>query len=334
MNVNKLNLQKALELVRPGLATKEMINQSTYYIFKDGKVYTYNDEISVCTALPEIDFEVAVPANELFSYINKVTVEEVDVTLAEGELKIRAGRSKVGIAIQSEITLPIQEVSDPAKWKRLPEDFCEALLLCQSATSKDMSRPIITCVHIQDNYIEGTDSHRVLRYTFENSIGVDEVLIPANSVNAIYKLNPTHISVNGSWVHFKEDTTILSCRVFHEKFVNCTPLLQFSGNEITFPDNMMNIVERAGIFAKRAVEQDESISIEITSGRATITARSVNGSWFNEVIKVSYKGEDCTILVTPAMIREIFPHCKTALLGNNRLQFTHEKWKYLTMLRG
>ena len=47
MKLNKADLQRALEIVKPGLANKEMIEHSTSFAFINGKVITYNDEISL-----------------------------------------------------------------------------------------------------------------------------------------------------------------------------------------------------------------------------------------------------------------------------------------------
>ena len=47
MKINKQQFIEALELVKPGLAAKEIIEQSTSFVFRAGQVITYNDEVAV-----------------------------------------------------------------------------------------------------------------------------------------------------------------------------------------------------------------------------------------------------------------------------------------------
>ena len=51
--MKKAELIKALEAVRPGLANKEMIEQSTSFAFMKDRVVTYNDEISISYPKPK-----------------------------------------------------------------------------------------------------------------------------------------------------------------------------------------------------------------------------------------------------------------------------------------
>ena len=54
-NMNREDILEALEIVKPGLASKEHIEQSTCFAFKNGKVMTFNDEISVSHPVEGLD---------------------------------------------------------------------------------------------------------------------------------------------------------------------------------------------------------------------------------------------------------------------------------------
>ena len=68
MKVNKEKLRQALEIVRPGLANKEVIEQATSFAFMDGRVVTYNDEISISHPVEGIEIEGAVKADQLYQH--------------------------------------------------------------------------------------------------------------------------------------------------------------------------------------------------------------------------------------------------------------------------
>jgi len=54
MKINKNELKNALEIVKPGLANKEIIDQSTSFAFMNDCIVTYNDEISVSHPVKDI----------------------------------------------------------------------------------------------------------------------------------------------------------------------------------------------------------------------------------------------------------------------------------------
>ena len=69
MKLNKTDLQKALEIVKPGLANKEMIEHSTSFAFIGGRVVTYNDEISLSHPVEGLEIEGAIHAEELYKLL-------------------------------------------------------------------------------------------------------------------------------------------------------------------------------------------------------------------------------------------------------------------------
>ena len=80
MSTNRKDLLKVLQLVRPGLAAKEIIEQSTSFIFTKGQVIAYNDEISVSHPVVKgLDLDGAVQANELFALLNKLTDDTIEL---------------------------------------------------------------------------------------------------------------------------------------------------------------------------------------------------------------------------------------------------------------
>jgi hypothetical protein len=73
--MKKTDLIKALEAVKPGLANKEMIEQSTSFAFMEDRVVTYNDEISISHPLKGIPIVGAIKADELYAFLSKVKIE-------------------------------------------------------------------------------------------------------------------------------------------------------------------------------------------------------------------------------------------------------------------
>ena len=163
--MKRTDLLNALEQVKPGLAGKEVIQQTTSFAFMAGKVVTYNDEISISCPIEGLEIEGAVQADELYKFLNRVKADDIEMTEADSEIQIKAGRARVGLTLVEKVVLPLESISAEGKWKKLPDDFIKALEFVLFTCSQDMSRPILTCINIrEDGIIESSDAHRITQY--------------------------------------------------------------------------------------------------------------------------------------------------------------------------
>ena len=331
MKIEKNKLKEALEIVKPGLASKEMIEQSTSFCFLDNKVVTYNDEISISHPI-EIELTGAINAVELYAFVNKAKEKELDLSVTDNEILIKSGRSRAGLTLQSEIKLPLEEIGEIKKWKKLPADFTAGLKFAMGAASRDMSSPVLTCVHCKENYLVGCDNFRIAKFELSGKIPVKEFLLPADTAAKVIKLFPDEIALSEGWVHFKTNTgTILSCRIFEDKYPDVEEHLQGKGTGLTFPKNTNEILERAGVFAKRDHMLDEMVEISVNKGRLQVKAESASG-WFKETEKVNCK-EEIQFNITPYLLRDILTETLNGTIMENKLLFSSENWKYMTLLK-
>src|SRR5690554_5571655 len=123
LQVKKAELQAALEKVKPGLADRELIEQATSFAFMNGRVVTYNDEISISHPVQDLDVEGAIKAEALYSFLNRVKQDIITIDVDDNQVKIKAGRSKAGLVLEKEVKLPVEEVGEIGKWMPLPEGF-------------------------------------------------------------------------------------------------------------------------------------------------------------------------------------------------------------------
>lgn len=335
MKIQKSNLVQALEKVRPGLSSKELIQQSTSFAFLDGCVVTYNDEISISHPVEGLEITGAVQATELYQLLKKLKQEEITLEVSENEILITSGKTKAGLTLQTEIKLPLSEVERKSKWKTLPEGFKDALKFVYTSCSRDMSKPVLTCVHVSEKgFVEACDNYRVARWNLGAEFPTGTFLIPQSSVVELLKLEPVKVALDGGWVHFvTEDKTTMSCRVIDDNFPNTEKLLGVSGAEIVLPDGITEVLDRAGIFAKRESSLDEDIVIGLEKGKVRVESKSETG-WFKEELDSDYNSEPLRFDVTPSLLKNIltdtnkFEHC------DRTLKFQGNSWVYVVSLRG
>jgi hypothetical protein len=333
MKINKTQLLAALETVKPGLANRELIEQSTSFAFMDDRIVTYNDEISISHPIEGLEIVGAINANELYNLLGKLKKEEIDLTVTDSELLIKCGSAKAGLTLQSEITLPIGEIGKKGKWKAIPEDLLKAMSFVMGCAVKDMSQPILMCVHVNKaGYVEASDSYRISKMILNEELPVKTFLIPASSVAKVVKMNPVKIAEGDGWIHFKtENGSTISCRVFsNDSFPDTSPFLKVKGTAFVFPDLTKDILEKAAIFCKKD-GLHENINITLDAGKFSIKSQSESG-WFEETVKIKYTGDTIVFSLPPATLKYILTETLECSVSNEKMIFAGENWVYVTSL--
>ena len=335
MKINKTELQRALEIVKPGLANKEMIEHSTSFAFINGKVITYNDEISLSHPVKGLEIKGAVQATELYQLLSKLKKDEIEVTIEDNQILLKAGsRARAGLTLHQDIKLPLEEIGDVGKWKPLPEDFARHVKFAAGSCSRDMSKPVLTCVHVsEDGMIEGSDGYRIARCELEKSMPVKTFLLPASSAVDVVALKPTKIAEGTGWIHFQSEAgTVLSCRVFEDAFPDITAFLEVEGVEITFPRTIVNTLELAAIFSKRDHFLDEHITVVLEDNRMKVKSKSLTG-WFEEELNMKYSDDSISFDITPYLLRGILGETLSCVICEDRLKFEGAGWQYVSILK-
>ena len=335
MLINKKNLLDALAVVKPGLANKEIIEQTTSFAFIKGRVVTYNDEISISHPLEGLELEGAVTADKLYALLGKIKKEEIEIDVEGSEIIISSGRIKAGLTLQSEIKLPLKEdVATKSKWRDLPEKFVKSVNFTMASCSNDMSRAVLTAVHVnKDGFIEASDSYRVARCDLGEEMPVKTFLLPASSAVEMVKFNPTSIAEGKGWIHFKtEEESIMSCRIFEDEYPDTSPHFKMKGTQIILPKTIEDVLDRAIIFAKKDHILDEMVTITLQDKRFKIRAES-DTSWFEEEVNLHYDGEPITFHITPYLLKGILSETQACELSKDKLKFEGGDWVYISMLR-
>ena len=333
MKIKKTDLQEALEIIKPGLANKEVIEQSTSFAFMGSRVVTYNDELSLSHPIIGLDIVGAVKAEELYKLLSKLKGEELEIKVQETELIISQEKIKSGLTLQAEIKLPLDSIGSIGEWHDLPGDFCKHLEFCAQVCGKDLSRPVLTCVNVkQDGMFEASDSFRLV-VCKGKEIGVPDFLIPANLTTEVIKVNPFQVAAGDGWIHFRtQNETIISCRIYSERFPDVTKLLRVEGETLQFPKSISGLIDRASVFSKRDHFLDETIEITIGEKKLKVKSSSDTG-WYTEETNMRYSGPEITFGITPKLFITIFEQVQEVVFSKDRIKFTGPDWTYMGLLR-
>ena len=336
MSTNRKDLLKVLQLVRPGLASREIIEQSTSFIFTKEQVIAYNDEISVSHPIKGLDLEGAVQAKELFALLNKLTDETIELESTDTELIVKGKKAKAGIKleIKTNIEDTLKALGTPKKWHPVPATLLEAIDFCLFSVGHDMTKAMLTCIYCGGSDIISSDGFRITVYDLGKG-KMEPVNLPGVAATALKNYNPTEYSETTGWIHFRtKDEVVFSCRTMSGMFPadKCKEyLINTKGEKYKLPEDLTEALERAGIFSAGQdikASTDDRIKITLDDGMLTVRGEGQAG-WFEESNRVRYKGELLEFEVSPAHLLAILTHTDEVIIGENMLRFEGKNFVHL-----
>ena len=235
------------------------------------------------------------------------------------------------------ITLPIDQIKMPGKkdWLTIPHvEFNTAVKFCLFSAGTDMTRPVLTCLHLNNNTISASDGFRLTQYQVKD-IKFDNILLPARAAAELVNYSVVKYAKTSGWVHFKTaDNVIFSCRTFEGEFPELRKVLKVKGDEVYFPKNMIDALERAEILADEGSKvKERGVSITIKEGKIKVSSKGVAG-WYKEQFSCKYYGPEVQFNVNAIFLREILVHLRTAILGKNgvTIKFTGDNFEHVMAL--
>lgn len=334
--MKKQDLLIALEKVRPGLANKDQIQHSTSFAFMQGRIVTYNDEISISHKISGIDIQGAVKAEELYKFLSKTTATDLDITTGESMLMIKAGKAKVELVMQGEIKLPLEELGEMKGWKPLPADFIEALNITRFCCSKDMSKPVLTCINFHADTALSCDRFRIMKFHMEKKSPFN-FLLPASAAAVLISYPVTHMTMTPGWAHFadKEKELIFSCRTYSDNYPDLAGKMDLPDETLSFifPPGTGDIIDRAQIFINADSFNESLIEISIEGRKLIIRAQSSIAK-FEEWIKAENPGQNISTMIHPVYLKDILKQSNSCrIVPGEMIRFDSEKWIHAVQLQ-
>lgn len=337
--LKRQDLIKVLDLLKYGLSTKEIVEQTTHYLFMGDKIATYNDMICIVASF-NTGFFGSVRSGEFYKLLSKVSDDYINLILQEGQFVINAGRSSFGLAYMEPGKIHEMVGSldhDDLEWENLSKEMKEGLVICAFSASKDMTSPVYTGVYVDGNDILSTDRYRISWCRIKDSGA--SFLIPASSAICLLHYDLDYYSVTDSWIHFKGKDLIFSSRLLAEEFPKKTKT--FFPGKLTggfhLPDGFDGALDKACVLLEQDFDLDKQVEIEIKKEGILICQVEKEGlGWFKEEFELgdSFEYEDLKLITNPIFLREILRYKPEIIpVDENRLLFTSDNFSHLVSLK-
>lgn len=335
MRISKRELMEKLQIVKPGLSNKEIIEFSNSFSFSDGQVVTYNDFISIRCPI-DLHLSGTILAEVFYKTIDLVKPDKngnIDLSIENDNVVIKSGKSSAGMPINKDGKLPTEEIDkNIKKWEKLPDGFLDGIKLSAFSLSNDASKPVLTCLHVNGNIIEASNGERAFRFFMESEIK-NKFLLPGVCIPAICNHPITHYNLDEGWIHFKtKDKVIISSRMYQEtEFPDTTDLFNVKGKKFKFPVSLKETIDRANIFTTEDINS-ENINIHIDEKGLTISSESVYG-WFKETVPMKTIS-NIEFTINPRFLKDILTKNMIGILDTktNIMKFKSGNWEYIILV--
>lgn len=339
MEISKQELRTALNLLKPALSKKDMIGNANCFVFKDGYVSTYNDELWFNHPIEGINKTFAIESDEILALLDKTKEETITLDLTDDLLIFQAGKSKAGFKLIN-AEFPVDtSIFEQQLFYDLPEDFQTAIKFAAMSASDDLTNPILNCVSIKsDGTVSGTDNFRLSNWKLDTEeLPFDDLLIPADSVLKILSIQPTSFMVDTDWIHFKNDDNIIaSCRLVNDTFPDVSKVISKlgTGTLVTFPDDISAILSRAAIFSDNE-KNNQSVTIMRKGKYVVVDSETSIKGFFKERVLMETNSDDFSFIINPSFLSDILKKSKECILESNKniISFRGDNWVYIAMLK-
>lgn len=251
-----------------------------------------------------------VSAHTLFDIARKLPEgSQVELTAAEGKIKINAGRAKFELGTLPRDDFPvIAEGELPTVFELSAETLKQIIDKTRFAISTEETRYYLNGIflHVADDTLKAaaTDGHRLARVTVARPDGAEsmpDVIVPRKCVAELRKLldevdGSVGVSLSGSKIRFDLGAAILTSKLIDGTFPDYSRVIPTGNDKILKidPKSFMEGVDRVSTIAtektravKMALDRDR-ITLSVTSPDNGTAAEDVPGEYAAQPFEIGF----------------------------------------------
>jgi len=326
-------LSEAATILDEAGSKKEIIEHSKAFRFLGDRIKV-GDEGGNCTGefpAPELQgLRGVVPTGKITEFLHRCKDPELEVSTGPGELLLAGKKVKAGITMADLDEETASPPIDESLWHPLPDKFLDAVGAVAPCAGKDITRPVLTMIHVFSEFAEACDNFQFARAKLSSPLDGEGFLFPSDRFPTLNKVAPTQYQVDGAWVRFRsEDGTIISLRTIEDPYIDLDSFIP-EGKEVTFPSGFVQAMERAGVFTSAEVGED-FCRILLDKNQATIEAQTIDG-WIKETSRIRYDEDPLTLLVRPEVFRTALGLTTKATVGKVSMMLRTDTLTYVMWL--
>jgi len=316
IEIQRASFIDAMKKALPGVESsngKVLLQGADTFVFSDGFVHTYNDNISVSSKLPEEvkDLKGAVKAVDFFNLINKFTEDTIQIVEKEQKWIVKSGLAKVEFPLLEPSILEYVKKLIPENYTPvdLQTDFFNCIKLCLFSSNHSS----LSGLYITPKNIVSTDEMRV-NYIFCDTKFLEPVWISDTAIGQLIEFsNIKKFYISDKWVHFfTDDGTIFSCKKLNSSNYPYKEIMKIvkehekTENDIEgkLPKNLQFAIDRASVLSMN-LESFSAVRLSFSKEGIVVYSERSSGK-YTELVEWDSEIQDfpsVSILVDSSMIQ-------------------------------
>jgi len=335
MKINRIKFLSVLKQVMPGIESDSVLLEgSDTFIFHDGFIHTYNDNISVSIPFPILDksnnpVSGAIKAKDFYNLLNRYSGDTITLIPKLDKWLLKSENAVAELTLlENTLIDKVKGLSDTKnKYINIPEKFIEGISICLFSSNKS----VLAGIFVENEIISSTDEIRINWYNMVTSIN-NSFWITDEACKELVKLNNLKsISISDSWVHFKtEDKTIFSCKRLNQEnypIKMIKELVERNQKEKTdisnrLPEGLMAAINRAAALSTN-IESFDTIKLTFSNENIEVYSERTSGKYTETVAwekPLKREIEPISIFVDYAMIENGIKYSKSFYLKKTKDQ--------------
>ena len=332
MEIKREHVKYVLDCVSGGLAMgqRDTREGASYFVFKAGKVITFNDEV-YCSMPLDLGFEGAVKGEQLLNIVGRMKDETLKIKVEGDMVKISCGRRRAGFQLDGDVGSALEELEPVTEWIE-----CDTLApasigdCCGCAVGKSSDKFYKTCVHLSPHYIEATDCQQFMRVWMKTPVK-ESTLVKAYTVRNVEGLDIAEWGCNNDWIGFKtSDDLEYYARIYRDEYptqaMDSLAQAPEEGDAFTPPQGFVGAVDSAKIFSNELDDPKVKVIIK-EDGKMMIEGMGRTG-FFQEVLDCAYQGSRMEFFSSPKVLKQ-FAEAYTDGKISERALTVYEEGKFI-----
>lgn len=201
--MNRAELVKTLELIKPALATTNMIPIFQCFTFTGGFVSAYNDTIAILGPA-DTNESFGIHGNTLLGLLSNSQAETITLTLEHDTAILKLGKTVSKLPFQPEENFLFKEPPDDWEFKiQITESLVEAIKLCLETVSSDTTQAALLGITLENDLMYSCNGDCLTRIKLKNKVK-NRVLMPTVFCEAVVKLWSS-LTMTGGFLRFNTE---------------------------------------------------------------------------------------------------------------------------------
>lgn len=339
LKIERVELVRILNAVKPGLAAKEVFDQATHFIFSGSAVMTYNEKICVQVPLTT-PFRCSVAADAMLKVLSRAKKDkDLEVWLHEGNLCFKGKQTNLKLPTETqskgalEMIEAIGQQNLVEEMIPVPSDFIQGLDLCRFSCSKDDTSDNFHCVCIKENKLQSCDEWRLSQFIMESEMTEpgEQVLLPAATIKELLDYQVHEFAIREGWMHLLcDDGAVFSAVTSSGEFQDIEDAIesQEEGNVLKLPKELTEVLDDAALMAEGAKSAEKEVRITIKDGKLECFSSSKDLGELTKTIEMDTT-EEAEFTINPYFLKEVMKHLQKIELNSSVAMFKTENFIHI-----